>query len=516
LARAVKLRPAIFASLPPADLFDTAIIGAGPAGSAAARLLSLWGHRVVLVSRTPPKQALAESLPPSCTKLLDKIGVREDIERAPFVRATGNTVHWAGQPTRVESFADDASGFQVDRNAFDAVMRRAAVTAGAHVVTGTVHGITRGEDARAIDESRGELWRISFHSDGVEQSLKARWVFDCTGRAGLLARRGLRRPEPHGRTMALVGVWEREDAWNIADATHTVVESYDGGWAWSVPVDDRRRFVTVMVDPGLTAMPSRSQLGSAYHAELARTSALSGLVRDARLAEQPFACEASGYSAERFASPGMMLVGDAGSFVDPLSSFGVKKALASAWLAAVVVRTCIEDSSMQATALEFFETRERTMYETLQRRTKALWQEAETGHSTNFWRDRAEGGVFDADDALDVDALRTDPRVLAAFAELKRRSAVRFGLSPFASVVKRPTVEGNRVVLADHLATPAMAGGVRYLRNIDLMVLTRLARDCNQVPELFEAYNRAAHPAALPDFLGALSVLVAFDVLAVA
>jgi flavin-dependent dehydrogenase len=501
--------------LPPGDLFDTAIIGAGPAGSAAARLLSLWGHRVVLVSRTPPKQALAESLPPSCTRLLDKIGVREDIERAPFVRATGNTVHWAGQPTRVESFAD-ASGFQVDRNAFDAVMRRAAVTAGAHAITGTVHGITRGEDARAIDESPGELWRISFHSDGVEQSLQARWVLDCTGRAGLLARRGLRRPEPHGRTMALVGVWEREDEWGIADATHTVVESYDGGWAWSVPVDDRRRFVTVMVDPAITPMPSRSQLAGAYHAELARTNALSDLVRDARLPHQPFACEASAYSAERFASPGMMLVGDAGSFVDPLSSFGVKKALASAWLAAVVVHTCIEDSGMQSTALDFFESRERTMYEQLQRRTKALWQEAQVGHSTDFWRDRSAGGVFDADDALDVDVLRADPRVLAAFSELKRRSSVKFVLSSVATVVKRPTVQGNRVVLADHLATPAIPGGARYLRNVDLIVLSRLAENCDQVPELFEAYNRAAHPAALPDFLGALSVLVAFDVLAVA
>ena len=34
-----------------------------------------------------------------------------------------------------------------------------------------------------------------------------------------------------------------------------------------------------------------------------------------------------------------LLAGDAGSFIDPLSSAGVKKALASAWLAAVAVST---------------------------------------------------------------------------------------------------------------------------------------------------------------------------------
>ena len=37
-----------------------------------------------------------------------------------------------------------------------------------------------------------------------------------------------------------------------------------------------------------------------------------------------------------------------------------------------------------------------------------------------------------------------------------------------------------------------------------------------QVPDLFEAYNRAAPPAPLPDFLGALSTLVGFGMLTLA
>jgi len=38
--------------------------------------------------------------------------------------------------------------------------------------------------------------------------------------------------------------------------------------------------------------------------------------------------------------------------------------------------------------------------------------------------------------------------------------------------------------------------------------IVALAPEYDQVPELFAAYNRAAPPAPLPDFLGALSVLV--------
>ncbi|MGH7616699.1 MAG: FAD-dependent monooxygenase, partial [Gemmatimonadaceae bacterium] len=94
---------------------DVAVIGGGPAGSAAARLLASWGHSVVLASRPPRQRALAESLPPSCTKLFDEIGVRGAIDRASFMRATGNTVQWAGRDLRVEAFDFGLLGYQVAR-----------------------------------------------------------------------------------------------------------------------------------------------------------------------------------------------------------------------------------------------------------------------------------------------------------------------------------------------------------------------------------------------------------------
>jgi hypothetical protein len=43
---------------------------------------------------------------------------------------------------------------------------------------------------------------------------------------------------------------------------------------------------------------------------------------------------------------------------------------------------------------------------------------------------------------------------------------------------------------------------------VDLVVLSELAPVHDQVPNLFDAYNRSAAPASLPDFLGALSVLI--------
>jgi hypothetical protein len=82
--------------------------------------------------------------------------------------------------------------------------------------------------------------------------------------------------------------------------------------------------------------------------------------------------------------------------------------------------------------------------------------------------------------------------------------------------VRQPAVRDNRVILEEHLATPGFERGVRYVRNVDLVTLAALASEHDQVPDLYAAYGRAAAPAIsppLPDFLGALSMLVAKGVL---
>src|SRR5438105_4866701 len=85
----------------------------------------------------------------------------------------------------------------------------------------------------------------------------ARHPLDCSGGAGVVARDGWRRPVDGARTTALVAVWNRDSSWNVADETHTIVESYAQGWAWSVPVSPSERFVTVMTDPALTDLGGR-------------------------------------------------------------------------------------------------------------------------------------------------------------------------------------------------------------------------------------------------------------------
>jgi flavin-dependent dehydrogenase len=481
---------------------DVVVIGGGPAGAAAARLLSQWDRSVVLIGRSASKRSIAESLPPSCTKLLDALGVRAMIDSAGFVRALGNTVQWGRDARRSEPFVG-GTGYQVDRTRFDEILGDAAQAAGAFVI--------RGATARAA-KRRDDSWIVEYDSDNGAATCQARWVLDCSGRTGVVARRGYRRPEQAARTTAVVGVWEN-DAWADDEyATHTLVESYDDGWAWSVPVSPDRRYVTVMLDPRQTDVPTRDALDRAYREELSRTTLIAELVRNATLVQSSWGCDASPYRSHRASDDGLLLVGDAASFIDPLSSFGVKKALASAWLAAIVANTALSQESLAGPARALFEEREQAMYAQLQSQAARLAQDASGVYDSAFWHVRSEEIAAD-DFELDTAVMRGDHRVRNAFDELKRRPAMHLRPSDSLRVVDRAVVRGNRVVLEQHLASAAIPGGVRYCRNVDLLAITRLAPQHEQVPDLYEAYSRATSAVPLPDFLGALSALVGLEML---
>ena len=68
--------------------------------------------------------------------------------------------------------------------------------------------------------------------------------------------------------------------------------------------------------------PERLALQSVYQGEIAKARMIAGRVRDAcaRQVGKPWACDASIYDCTRAADEGVLLVGDAASFIEPLSS----------------------------------------------------------------------------------------------------------------------------------------------------------------------------------------------------
>lgn len=450
---------------------DVVILGAGPAGATAALLLRRWGHRVRLQTKAGASHRLAVSLPPSCAKLFAEIGIADAIDRAAFIRSNGNTVWWGDADARVEPFAKGAQGWQLDVADLAGLILEAAVAAGVEIERGVV----------------------------TEQPIG--FVLDCTGRSSVVARaQDVRRDVSGLRTVALIGEWRRATRWPVPDDTHTLIESYGDGWMWSVPASEGTRHVAAMVDPQRSGLARQGSAKQVYLAEIAKTSIFRALVADAELVSGPWGWDASQYYSTRYCGDDWLLAGDAGSFIDPLSSAGVKKALASGWLAAITAHTCLTKPDLKPHALSFFDTREREIAEHFIRESTRFLASAAATHQRAFWEERSEDLTEPADDRA---------AIVTAFEALKAAGLLNARPAAALRIESRPCVAGNEIALAPHVVDAQTPGGIRYLHGVQVVRMIELAPGFTTVPDLYEGYVVAIGEVPLPDFLTALATAFA-------
>jgi len=483
------------------------VIGGGPAGSTAAQLLASWGRSVTIAHRpTASHLTLAESLPASTRKLLRFLGQLDRVDAAAFHPNTGNRAAWAGA-SRATTSAD--AGFHVPREAFDRVLRDHAEAAGARVIDATIQRVSTDDSTRVS----------GITTDGGAIELRARYVLDCSGRAGVIARHGMRRSNAPYRTLAIVAEWQ-SDEWPADEHTSTTIESYNEGWAWSVPLSPTRRQCTVMVDPPSLAGRSSASFGETrlatlYATELAKTNGLRARLVGAHLVSAPWTCDASMYDCVRAVEGPVLLVGDAASFIEPLSSAGVKKALLSAWRAAVVTNTCLANRAMADAASDLYIRREREVYRDCLRRSASFFAEAARVYDTPFWTTRAgfapgEDATpdIDSEDPSD-DSLRRDASVRAAFEQLRADAAVRVRPADALRFASVPTIDGREVVMREAVVVPGLESPMHYAAGVDLARLARLVSGGADVPTIIAAYQDNVGPVPIAGLLTGLSFLIA-------
>lgn len=488
---------------------EVAVIGGGPSGAVVASLLAEWGHDVVLLTkRVEPERLLANSLPPSTINLLNRVGIHPLVAQVGFP-TFGNTVWWGPHAGRVESFSPDGQvkGYQVDRALLDPLLVDLAERRGA-----VVRRVTRVQQVALSDAGAS----VSYTGADGSPSVRAQLVLDCSGRAGVVAvPHRLRQHVAGGRMQALSGVWRNDAGWNIDHPTHTAIETCADGWAWSIPTSSTERHVGIMIDGATSRLTREASLSDSYRRYLTLTGNIERQLGGARLLRVG-ACDATVYGAVAHAGRRFLLVGDAGSTINPLSSFGVKKALTSAWLAAVSAHTMLTHRERTAMVTSFYSSWEQSVWQDNLRRAREFANEALAHHASRFWSEQAALPVDPAALPLDERELLSRDDVLRAHELIRGSDKIVFALVPETTFVSAPIVRGREIVSEPALALgPEPRDVVRYVRGVDLVHLASLAPACSDVPTLFDRYQQEHGAVNLADFLAVLALLVARHVLRV-
>lgn len=451
---------------------DVVIAGAGPAGSTACYLLAGLGFRVLLLEKSEfPRYRIGESLTPGILSLLDFLRLRQTVESGGFLRMPGHTVCWGSPEPRTGYYSADKSrmGFQVWRETFDALLlENARRQKSVEVKLGT-----------GVNEVRIDPRGVTVHA-ARQPPIRTRFFVDATGHAGILARRHLRQRDPDLKTLAVTGYWSGAAAPAGEDFGNTLLEAYENGVAWSVPLHNGLRNVTVLVDWSEGRRIRELGLRDFYLSEVNRLSFVSQFLSAARLQLAPRIADATLYTAHQFAGKRFLLLGDAGLFIDPLSSEGVQTAMASAITAAVVINTILRRPAAAASALTFYRDAQNSAYSTHYRQSAEYYDQERRWPDSIFWRRRS--GLLASARAAGAGG----PGAEATPKPPSEVSHVR--LAPDARIERRPVLEWPYVETREALVTDSNTRGLRFLHNVCVPALLREIRKKPAVTDIVAGY----------------------------
>ncbi|MFJ1211222.1 flavin-dependent monooxygenase QhpG [Burkholderia pyrrocinia] len=399
------------------------VLGAGPAGAAAALGLARLGYPVTVVSEWRRFDAVEG--------VSDR--VLQGFRHAGFVQAAAcalppcaRTTRWNGD-TRTLNHEH-----LIDRRRFDAALRRDLADAGIAVLEATVRAVQANGDGHAIRVDTPE---------GAD-TLHAAFLVEARGRLAPLARDAVRGPQ----TLSLLNVW-RGTPGDAASA----VESLPDGWAWMARLPDGRCYWQVTLDVATATLPPRDAL-PAWCATLRQTS----LARDffgahAAADVRVFARTSSATLCGDTGGANWLRVGDAAMAVDPLSGNGIFQSLSSALQAPAVIHTLLAHPDRAALALRFHARRIAALFMRFARigrdfyALETQWADRPFWHARRAWPDDAPSHR-----APDFDAL---------------------------AIERAPVIDGDTIAEADVVTSPDQPLGIWHLQGIPLAPIVAALRE---------------------------------------
>ena len=357
---------------------EAIVIGGGPAGSTAGALLAEKGHEVLILEKEKfPRYHIGESLMPYCYFTLERLGVVDKLMSSAcprkycvqFVRENGSL----SQPFYFFQHMDHPASttWQVVRSEFDKMLLDTAQAKGAKVMEQTrAKTLLKDESGRVIGVEAQD-------DEGKSHHIEAPITLDCTGRdAFSCTREKWRTKDPR---LNKVAIWTyfrgaKRDPGADEGAT-TVAYIPEKGWFWYIPLQDDIVSVGIVAVKEYLYRESRDP-AEIFAGEIKKNSWIEDHLSQGEQFGQYWATGEFSYRSEYCATDGLVLVGDAFSFLDPVFSSGVYLALRSGELAADTIHQIFkDDGKFSAEKFEGYGKNFRNAVETMRKIVYAFYDE---------------------------------------------------------------------------------------------------------------------------------------------
>lgn len=396
--------------------YDVVVIGAGPAGSTAAALLAEYGHRVLVLEREKfPRYHIGESLLPFTFYPLQRLGLIPAMRQSAFVKKYSvqfiSPSGKASQPfyffTRYE--ADVAQTWQVVRSEFDLLLLNNARARGAEVREQTAVLDVLREDGRVAGVRAAG-------ADGGEYTVRARLTLDASGRDALAAGRfGWRVRDPYLKKFAVWTYYEGIPRPEGIDAgTTTVAFLPHKGWFWYIPLHGDRISVGAVAEGSYLTRDGVREPERMFQREIQNNAWIAEQLGKGRQVGPYWLTNEFSYRSRYGAVDGLVMLGDAFGFLDPVFSSGVMLALKSGMLAADAGHAALVAGDVSAAR---FAEYSRLMREGLENMRKLVYAFYQEGFSFRELTDKYPEVHGDITDCLSGDVNKDLSRLFERVAE---------------------------------------------------------------------------------------------------
>ena len=325
-------------------MYDTIIIGGGPAGASAAAVLAEQGHRVLVLEREKfPRYHIGESLIPFSYQPLERLGLIETLRKSAFVKKYSvqfvSPSGKASQPFYFNTRYDEnvSQTRQVLRSEFDLLLLNHARAKGAEVMEETA--------VQELIREEGRVLGVRAKSrEGRELEFRAPITVDCSGREASAAVRNRWRmgdPELHK-----VAVWTyykgaMRDPGIDAGGT-TVAFVPEKGWFWYIPLHNDVVSVGVVAEGKYLTRGGVKDPKAIFDREVTQNKWIEKHLAPGEQFGDYFITGEYSFHSRHCASEGLLLAGDAFCFLDPVFSSGLMLALKSGVAAADAIHEAIQ------------------------------------------------------------------------------------------------------------------------------------------------------------------------------